>query len=204
MSMKAQNAVPRIDILDLALTGPPIERIQALVDFVRSQPVVELRQARRLAQMLEDLKSDDLLVSLGLEMKSMSQWFFLYFGQFVLDTIAGHRPPGARPRDESIERIARKIAANPYFRKHNQRVRRYYAEMDAVPYGEVRGHIRNGFPVSSHIRFYGNRHLLELPYGAYPEFVGRIIQVLAHNRQYRSWPEHPNARLDSGWHRRYG
>ena len=204
MFMKAQKQVAKLDILKLALTGPPVERIQALVDFVSGQPVVDLRQARRLAQMLEDLKSDDLLVSLCLEMRSMSQWFFLYFGQFVLDFIARHRPPGARPRDESIRRIAREIAADARFRKLNQRVRRYYAEMDAVPYGEVQGHVRNGFRVARHLRFHGNRHMLELPYGAYPEFVGRIILVLANNRQYRAWPEFPDAKLASRWHQRYG
>ena len=189
-----------LELLLAAIEGDPAQQVQVLLDYVKHQPVVELRQVRRLERTLKNIKSDDLITSLASELGMLSNFFFLYYGEKLLDMIALYRPPGARPTDASVRRAAREVAANPYFRKLNQRARRYFADFAEVPYGEVQDHYREGYRVSGHLRFFGNHHLLDLPFRSYPEFVGRVIHVLATNRQYKVWPE---GKLDSNWHRRY-
>lgn len=188
-----------LELLLASIGSDPAQQVRALLDYVKNQPVVELRQVRRLERTLKNIKSDDLIVSLASELGMLSNFFFLYYGGKVLDHIVYHRPPGARPSDESIRRIAKEVAAHPYFRKLNQRARRYYAEFASVPTGEVREHYREGYRVSGHVRLFGNQHLLELPHSTYPEFVSRIIHTLAKARKYHVWPD---GKLDYG--RRWG
>ena len=183
--MPSPSPTDRFELLCAGICGDPKESLQRLADYVRTQPVIDMRQSRRLAALHRGLRSDDLIVSLTTEMRLMSSWFFLYFGGDILDLIASRRPPGGRPRDESVQRISRSIAANPYFRRINQRVRLYFSEVDGVPIGDVREHARSGRRVRGHIRHYGNQHLLELPYCRYPEFVGRVIRQLANMRKFR-------------------
>ena len=122
--------------------------------------------------------------SVTVQMQLMDKWFFMYFGCEVLGLIDSRRTRGGRPREESIKRTAREVAAHPYFRQLNQRARRYYAGAAPVPTADVRAHTRNGWPVRSHFRCYGYAHLLELPLGEYEEFVGRVVRALVAMRRY--------------------
>ena len=187
--MRVRTGRDTLDFVRLALTHDSVEMVRAVFDHVKRQSVVDIRQVRRLQKLLDDLKGRNLVALLGVEVDIMNRWLFLYFGKQVLHFIALYRPPGARSRNETIRRIAGEVAANPYFRKLNQRARRYYAEFAPVPYGEVQDHYREGYRVSGHIRLFGNQHLLELPHRTYPEFVGRVVHVLVNMRKYRIRPE---------------
>lgn len=175
----------RLELLSNSLDDP-LESLKKLESYIKTQPVVDIKVARRLAAWCNSLRGDDLIASLTVQMCLMDHWFFMYFGCEVLDFIASRRPRGGRSREDNIKRISKEIAANGYFRQLNQRTRRYYAGAAPVPTADVRAHIRDGRRVRSHVRFLGYNHLLELPLTEYPEFVGRVVRVLSLLRKYRA------------------
>ena len=140
--MTRQSESDRLKVLGQGLISDPRESLEKLVAFIKTQPVVDIRVARRLAAWYEALRGEDLIKSLTVQMHLMDHWFFIYFWYDVLDFIVHRRPRGRRSREESIARIGREVAADPYFRKLNQRARRYYSGTTVVPTAEVRVHNR--------------------------------------------------------------
>jgi hypothetical protein len=176
--MTLDNEIDRLDFFSLFKIRAPVVRVQTLLAHTRRQHVVNIRQVRRLEGILVGLESDDPIVIGRLEGVIMSQWLFLYFGEQLLNYILGCQPPEVPLTDRGMTALAREIAARPQFRRLNCDARQLYAALEHVDSTMVRTHYRRGRKVEGHVRFYGTRPLLDLPYQNYPEFVVRMIGAL--------------------------
>jgi hypothetical protein len=167
------------------LADHPIQQAAKLLSYARAQTVPNLDTVRRIQNLKRQLERGATLAGEHPLVASLSGWLFLWYAADLLDMISWHRPPGARPTDASIRRIARELAKNACFRYRNQKLRTFCRRRGKrMPFTEVASHHREGRMVRSHVRYLGNDHLASLPVGRYPEFVGRVVKALMTQRTY--------------------
>jgi hypothetical protein len=166
----------------------PLKAAEELLARVRAGRIVGLRQVRRLQEATEGLQDDDAVRRLRSFLRFACEELYVLEGADLVESVAEViRSPRTRAR--TIPRLARIVRADRQFKKINDRLRRWYAEIARVPSAYVQGHDRAGTKVRAHRRLLGVEHLRDVRSSAADDTVAAVLtEIIAQARHYRSWP----------------
>gem|GEM_PF-4398383 len=154
-------------------------RVERILKALLARKVVSILAIRRMTELRKSCQTEALMMRLRTAIADSARNMFQVFAPFLMEYLQSKKPPGDRPDDETVRRIAREVASNPWFRPANSRLRAYANEFTDVPWTHVHAHSRQGRNVEPHNRLLGNQHLLHLPLEGESEFVQRLVAALA-------------------------